>query len=134
MRDIIFRGKRKDTHEWVMGGYCEEADSGRTHIAFWNSFGLGFLDFKEVYPKSVGQYTGLKDKNGKMIFEGDVLAWIDRTVLVTWLAGNAQFDCNFIKHINDKVVVNFKGLPPREWCRCEVIGNIHDNPELIGNI
>ena len=127
MREILFRGKRKDTHEWVMGGYCEEADSGRTYIAFWNSFGLGFLDFTEVYPKSVGQYTGLTDENGTKIFEGDIVQTMnDDIAIIQYDEEDAMFYMN-----DDNVLTNF-GIVSPKWL--EVIGNIHDNPELIGNI
>ena len=129
MRDIIFRGKCKDTHEWVMGGYCEEADSGRTHIAFWNSFGLGFLDFKEVYPKSVGQYTGLKDKNGTKIFEHDIIrCYTGRICKVTFFISPAHSGFDL------EPIACFDMPAPRRgylFKYAEVIGNIHDNPELL---
>lgn len=125
MREILFRGKRSDNGEWVEGDLSQHK-TGKKFIKSGSA-----LQSYQVIPETVGQYTGLTDKNGRKIFEGDILAWIDRLVYVTWLKGNAQFDCNFIKHINDTKVVNFKGIEPRDWRNCEIVGNIHDNPELL---
>lgn len=134
MREILFRGKRIDNGEWVEGYYCpcsfgrfpcrpaiiikEDMDNGRWHP-------------EEIIPETVGQYTGLTDKNGTKIFEGDIIDTPDRLVKVVWLTGNSQFDIDFIRYANDVTITNFKGIHMRDLKEYEIIGSIHDNPELL---
>jgi hypothetical protein len=70
---FIFQGKRKDNGQWVTGGYFLEPYSERAYIICWNSSYGGTRDFFEVYPKSVGFYTGKNDMKGNAIYSGDVL-------------------------------------------------------------
>lgn len=134
MREILFRGKRVDGGEWVTGGYWVDWAYGGTashYIPQWNSFGLGYHDHVKVDPKTVGQYTGLKDKNGVRIFEGDIVkAWSEGAKAVgvikqridgMWLIYPAWQDGQFwglCPTMDGKTTV-------------EVIGDIHDNPELL---
>lgn len=125
MREILFRGKVKNTNEWQYGD-----------LRHWTKKSVGIHHQElhttlRVIPETVGQYTGLIDKNGKRIFEGDIIDTPDRLIKVVWFERNAQFDLNFIKHAHDKKIINFKGIEMRDLKEYEVIGNIHDNPELL---
>lgn len=118
MREILFRGKLVLTNRWAYS----RCPDGELH------YGTVVHDF---IPETVGQFTGLTDANGTKIFEGDILDTPDRLVKVTWFPGNAQFDCDFIKYAHGIIIKNFKGIDPRDFHLYEVIGNIHDNPELL---
>ena len=150
MREILFRGKRTDNGEWVEGFYVclfekEKGFYKPNHYIFDGNIKLGEERYvghgnyvqevtickRKIDEKTVGQYTGLTDKNGKRIFEGDIIDTPDRLIKVVWFERNAQFDLNFIKHAHDKKIINFKGIEMRDLKEYEVIGNIHDNPELL---
>lgn len=111
MRQIIFRGKRVDNGEWIEGNY-EYYHKPEKYIISNPYTG----ETKGVIPETVGQYTGLTDKNGNKIFEGDIVY-------------NGVFKAQ-IEFING----HFSPFGGDTFFadECEVIGNIHDNPELIG--
>ena len=132
MREILFRGKRTSNGEWVEGWYEPPVKWGGhsfgTTIAYICS--EGYLDDAEVDPTTVGQYTGLQDKNGKRIFEGDICrnTKTGEIVSVKWHGTMAGFVWNKRKensHLSDF------GELFRVYDKYEVIGNIHDNPELM---
>ena len=129
MREIIFMGKRIDNGEWVYGSLfagfkkcyiCPEA------IAMYNFDGALCLGgFIEVDPSTVGQYTGRQCKNGK-VFDGDIGKNIDGVFLVCWDEEKAAFVMRFLEY-------PFETLYLEEmYDDTEIIGNIHDNPELLG--
>lgn len=126
MREILFKGKRTDNGEWVCGWYAPLVCNDKTVIPYIrNENGTD----KEVVPETVGQYTGLTDKNGKKIFEGDILDCGDRVVIVEWHRYCGTWDSKFIKYKGEKCS---NGIIPFEWkYRAVIIGNIHDNPELL---
>lgn len=135
MREILFRGKRLDNGEWVEGWYQPE-----TTIKHWDGIqetvGVtiaykvedGFLEDTLVDPPTVGQYTGLTDKNGKRIFEGDIVEGADFTAEDGGY-GVVSFDDGAFEIIGNNCCgtfhENYRGSD------FEVIGNIHDNPELL---
>ena len=125
MRDILFRGKRLDNGVWVEGVYFPENIEYPATIFHGERNALG--DY--VDHSTVGQYTGLKDKHGKRIFEGDVVrCGTGRICKVTFFIspGFSGFDL--------VPVVGFYAPPPNKWllfADTEIIGNIHDNQELL---
>ena len=123
MREILFRGKRVNNGEWVEGMLMAQGkrvaqigtfiDHG-THVCC----GLTYA----VFPETVGQYTGLTDKNGKKIFEGDVVKGKDA------LEKNLEVH-GYIDHQNGSFVIVGDFMTHYRWLDydVEVIGNIHDN-------
>ena len=132
MREILFRGKRMDDGEWVEG-YLVKAVGGECMILPVTTEHCGGAEFSEGYhcdPTTVGQYTGLTDKNGKRIFEGDICrnTRTGEIVSVKWHGTMAGYVWN--KRRADGFLFDFGELF-RACDKYEVIGNIHDNPELL---
>ena len=121
MREILFRAKRSDTGEWVEGDLVRLKD-GKKSAPYIYGFG-------EVIPETVGQYTGLKDKNGKRIFEGDIVRINERGYVAE--GGKIVFRNGYPGGwiITNKTEEANCSLA---WRSCvEVTGNAHDNPELL---
>ena len=132
MRKILFRGKRMDDGEWVEG-YLVKAVGGECMILPVTTEHCGGAEFSEGYhcdPTTVGQYTGLKDKNGKRIFEGDICrnTRTGEIVSVKWHGTMAGYVWD--KRRADSFLFDFGELF-RACDKYEVIGNIHDNPEML---
>lgn len=135
MREILFRGKRLDNSEWVYGSFCMDALEQFNGLCGVDGFirlydkTKGKMQMHEVDRETVGQYTGLTDKNGKRIFEGDILEGgngdfnaADGYGEVRWEDGAWEvLSENFIGTFHE----NFYGTD------FEVVGNIHDDPELM---
>lgn len=139
MREILFRGKRVDNGKWVHGFYIEnELFDGRLEpsiipvdekgAALYDDDGYN-IEIK-VNPETVGQYTGLTDKNGKKIFEGDILSGQLDDLFPTEESIYEVVWHDYGWHIRNNSGID---TADKEWIRqyFKVIGNIYDNPELL---
>ena len=132
MREILFRGKGAINGYWVYGDYVNH---GTKHYIYTEQEDVGY-GWYEVDPKSLGQFTGLTDKNGKQIFEGDIVKFEDADCYpyhedCFTNAGEVCY-CGRGFTITDRVTVEMEDLIDGNTLDCEVIGNIYDNPELLG--
>lgn len=153
MREILFCGKRVDDGEWVMGQVvirpdhdngCEKyfiCETKHLFICCLNKMPCTY----EVDPSTVGQYTGLKDRNGDRIFEGDIVQiwWlgdesdppVKYKAVVEFGNPNCEFDWGYQLRPLDYIPYNLDILlwveDENDLAFCEVIGNVHDNPELL---
>ena len=135
MREILFRGKRVDNGEWVYGYYWTN-ELGNHFIRVTEEDYNYVLEDYEVLSETVGQYTGLTDKKSKKIFEGDILQdKFGQIEIVDYCNEWGAFRTCFVKALNDeeKIVATVGGASfvGTIWRKYEVIGNIHDNPELL---
>ena len=133
MREILFRAKRQNG-EWREGSLLFYPDVNRAFISSGDYSRIGGI--VEVDKKTVGQYTGLTDKNGKKIFEGDIVEskYTKKPYLVcfgeytyTDEYGGGQDACGWYNKERDGYATALGN--PYAWAT--VIGNIHDNPELL---
>lgn len=116
MRDILFRGKRKDNNEWVVGNLVVWSDKSTSIDNCGDING----PFYAVDPSTVGQYTGLTDVNNEKIFEGDIV--------INSFPNTLSYKPHVIKYIDGAFIYVFGFSGPR---RVHIVGNIYDNPELI---
>ena len=135
MREYKFRGKSKYYDKWVYGFYLEQdvynlgSKKTKKDLIEKNA-SLIVEDSKRpsatpVMHETVGQYTGLKDKNGKEIYKGDIVYVLceDENAIILWLNENAKFILEFDDWFSDFDCYYGKDL--------EVIGNIYDNKNLL---
>lgn len=123
MREILFRGKIVDSVEWIHG-IAFPHDDGSCTLTYRNPKD-GSLECREVDPDTVGQYTGLTDKDGARIYEGDIV------VTELWPGGHflgevfwREKECAFSVRLSER---NSTGVSTG----CRVVGNIHDNPDML---
>lgn len=151
MRTIKFRGKIKSDNpnvakRWAYGGLFYVGERAfivlddvelREH---WTKTTYVIDDFVEVDPKTVGLFTGLKDKNGKEIYEGDIVnfdfGWGAQPILIEWgghwqYAGFGLSGKRGNKRFDDDSEFAWDALNPQYAKGCEVIGNIYENKELL---
>lgn len=122
MRQIRFRGKRKNKGEWVYG-YVTIVD-GEAFIQEQNP--MRYPPDDEVVIETVGQYTGLRDKNGVEIYEGDMVIYEEPTEPIT------SYTIEFTDYLGRWSGLDENGYTPMLACFntfCEVIGNIHDKED-----
>lgn len=149
MRKIKFRGMDAETGKWLIGDLIRAGakpdGSSCVQIRYsvgTDDYGRSFYTHREVIPETVGQYTGLTDKNGAMVFEGDVIAPPDdkwdsgETERATICYNNelTRFLCRFWTiHGGEGYSGNIEGQQLCDYIKekWEVIGNIHKNPELL---
>lgn len=148
MREILFRGKRVDNGDWIEGFYAHSGE--KKYILIDNDIAVGYLAMKEVNPDTIGQYTGLTDKNGKKIFEGDIVRtqpFSDKPY-----SSKAKYKQHIgvveyrIQHFKSRFyeqdyegrwianIIDYGKFTCCNWnefFKCKVIGNIYDNPELL---
>lgn len=130
MREIFFRGKRLGDGKWVYWDQFGRFTETQSRKLITGKEGLTDWAFEILtHPATVGQYTGLKDKNGVKIFEGDIVNHhVQGNILVSrgvvaWDGKNGRWAYQLKTMMPDFTFFN-----PNAW---EVIGNIHDNPELL---
>ena len=130
MHEILFRGKWKNSGEWVYGNLFnpDKADTP-TQICIGTYIARTCY---EIDPETVGQYTGLTDRNGTKIFEGDIVVFADffddkiHRGEVYWCDSAFWFDCTETE--GDEGMYSLAYISVNVL---EVIGNIYDNPELL---
>lgn len=123
MREILFRGKRTANGKWVVGYVFKQRNPANIEESYIRVHETDF----NVIPETVGQFTGLTDRNGKKIFEGDIVKYSVNTVGIINYA-TACFCVDDIKFRNNPAMdIVFEAFPNG----IEVIGNIYDNPELL---
>ena len=130
MREILFRGKRTDNGKWIYGDLRHISDwkgGYNPHIVDNTNGRNNSVTGLEIIPETIGQYTGLTDKNGVRIFEGDIVSLVKHDGLIYKVV---YVPCRY-ELVNSKGVNCFV-LDIYKSENIEVIGNIHDNPELLG--
>ena len=139
MREILFRAKRKDNGEWVegylfddgfskpkryfVGGIVVEPYIGTANDD-WNITGI---DFCEIDPETLCQFTGMMDKNGKRIWEDDIVKHeiSDTLGTVKW------YQEDYVGWCVDDVMIDEQQFTDEMWNECEVIGNAFDDKHLL---
>lgn len=140
----LFRGKRIDNGEWVHGYLFDDGfENGRVFIGGiviekyngtacddWNVTGINFY---EIDPNTICQCTGLKDKNGRVIWENDIASYSDlitrdkKTICIEW----NKMQASFVRKYRSPMGLQYLYLDEYIASRMEVIGNTFDSPELL---
>ena len=134
-REILFKAKRKDNGKWVEGYYQKQfdLDGSEQHLIFWSK-SYTVWEYAEINPDTLCQYTGLTDKNGKKIWENDIVR--DKTgdiFRIYWSEQLLNYSAKCVKS-TFSVFINQKwdlGTLLKSQIDVEVCGNIFDNPDLL---
>ena len=141
MREIEFRGKRLSDREWIYGYYVsyDAGEASRKHEIIFTTGNWDYVD-----PETVGQYIGLKDKNGNKIYDGDIVTskkypFQDEEKhnyhgIICWLEDALGWCVTLMLVNSEKLGISHgirESLEEYMDYQLEVIGNIHDNPELL---
>ena len=146
MRDILFRGKKYKTSafdetDWAYGSLIDSGNHEQVAIYPWVN-GASTMSVKQlvyarmeaVDPETVGQYTGMTDSNGKKIFEGDIVV-LNKDVKEIFDVDDGEIRYGwggfYVKEFSSLNSLNVLSYYDGSGLRGEVIGNIHDNPELL---
>ena len=144
-REILFRGKRVDNGEWVHGKGLQQCkdELGNEIVAIFTDIvksekytkkeGRYTLYYMPVKAETLGQFTGLKDKNGKKIFEGDILRLTGSPSNLTVEVVYNEEDTSFILKLTSINEVSTRTLGSWQSLgyECAIIGSVYDNPELM---
>ena len=141
MREILFRGKRADNGKWTTGtpffvkGRCKMIHAVAVHPDFLDEGNVYYSEGYPVIDDTIGQYTGLTDKNGTKIFEGDIVRFsliTGRSLVpqglrqVTFSAGSFMIEDPYSG--DDETISRIAAS-----VELEVVGNVHDNPDMIAD-
>lgn len=148
-REILFRGKRVDNGEWVYGYLFDDGYQNPRHVfvgglmideykgTACDEWDINGIDFYDVKPNTICQYTGLTDKNGKKIFEGDIVRYGE-------VCGEVKFGLHESNWQIGKYNQGFFVTFPKEYLlrnelgywrnKIVVVGNVFDNPELLEEV
>jgi uncharacterized phage protein (TIGR01671 family) len=137
MREILYRGKRKDNGEWVYGYYLPYHAVKDTNGK--DVFAQIFVEPDEKHPKgwaivtaeTVGQYTGLKDKNGAKIFEGDIVKYYGICKTIIGVVKICEEDFSGLYGVCEAFTDGSGTSLLKAKIDCQVVGNIYDTPELL---
>lgn len=123
MREILFRGKDILTGEWLYGDLIQSAneEDAKFIVPFTETNTRGIIS------ETIGQFTGLCDKNGKKIFEGDIVKAVGSTL--TAVVQYFPEEGAFMLYCKERHFVDYLGTI--EMSKIEIIGNVFDNPELL---